>query len=182
MINLPEMFKNPYRIPEYSILFVIIPILIFIIVGLFIRRINTDWIVERFPLERKNKTSRTSAPIIIGEYSDAVTVLFDHAAKCALVVCNRDPNTEGSSILWAHTKVLDIVADYDKNHLFFINMANEDFYVRYLNNEYLKLNEKQSKILKGYPTNCDEIMNALFLINYDGISAGFEGSFLCRNE
>lgn len=180
MINLPEILKIPYQIPEYPPLAIFIEILILIAIGLFIRKINNTWIIERWP-RKINKTPQT-VPIIIGEYNDAVTVLFDHAAECALIVCNRDPETEGSSIAWAHTKVLDIVADYDKNHLFFINMANEDFYVRYLNNAYLKLDEKQSKILKGYPTNCDEIMNALFLINYNGISAGFEGSFLCKSE
>ncbi len=180
MINLPEILKIPYHIPEYPPLVILIEILIVITIGLFIRRINNTWIIERWS-RKTNKTPQT-VPIIIGEYNDAVTVLFDHAAECALIVCNRDPETEGSSIVWAYTKVLDVVANYDKNHLFFINMANEDFYVRYLNNAYLKLDEKQSKILKGYPTNCDEIMNALFLINYNGISAGFEGSFLCKSE
>lgn len=177
MINIPEIFKIPYQTLEYALLSIII--IISILILLYIKR-NNKRSVLRTQI-RKYKTSQTD-PIIIGEYNDSVNVLFDHATKCALIVCNRDPKTDGSSILWAYTKVLDIVAGYDKNHLFFINMANEDFYVRYLNNNFLKLDEKQSKILKGYPTNCDEILNALFLINYNGISAGFEGQFLCKSE
>lgn len=180
MIYLPEMFKNAYDISSYSPLDILIISIIIAIIFVIIKIMDNRREMEGIALGKNLKTE--SAPIIIGEYSDSVTVLFDHAAECALVVCNRDPKTDGSSILWAHTKVLDVVDKYDKNHLFFINMANEDFYVRYLNNEYLKLNEKQSKILKGYPTNCDEIMNALFLINYNGISAGFEGAFLCKSE
>lgn len=180
MIYLPEVFRDAYNINSYSPLDTLIIAIIIAIIFVIVKIMDNRRGMEGIALSKYFRAE--SAPIIIGEYSDVVTILFDHAAECALVVCNRDPKTEDSSILWAHTKVLDIVDKYDKNHLFFVNMANEDIYVRYLNNEYLKLNEKQSKILKGYPTNCDEIMNALFLINYNGISAGFEGSFLCKSE
>ena len=134
--------------------------------------------------DKVDKTAKEVKPltetIIIGEYNDGVLLLFDHYSKSALVVYNQDPSGEKRN-LWAHTKVLDRVDDYDKDHLFFINMANEKVYKIYINDIYAEIDSNDTYVLKGYPMEHTNVMNIMFYINNKNIHAVFNGSFLYKN-
>lgn len=144
-------------------------------------RIRYDKNKERRFNYFKSKSIDSYTPIIIGKCNDGINLLYDPTSRSALIVYNHDDN-DSRQWVWAYSQVEGKLNSYDIHNLFFVSMTDEKIYMKKQETgNYVYLGEC-AKIMKGFDSECEEIVNVLFFINFEGIRACFENKFLYKNE